>query len=342
MRVFGTGSFFCSRHMKVFFKFSNLRLMVTIFVVTATIVVVIRSLLLIDLITSRGFHGIILIEKNDQVIFKKSTLNENHPQFLCASLIKQVTSVLILRAVERGNIGLHEKANKYLEEAQKIDDQIEIHHLLSHTSGLQRDNSVKFVPGSDYEYSNYGYIVLGMILENVKKASFSDLVQNLFSELNMSDSYLVDAPTLPEIQEKHPCFVLSEKAYASSFFYIKKGKEKKFPGNSCGGLISTAENLSKWNYQLHNEKILSSDLYKIMIYPQVKADFPEGYYGYGLCRYSQNEIYHIGYACGYKSTMTYFPKSKISLIILENNSCDDYEKDFRKHRWIRWLVSWFW
>ena len=79
--------------------------------------------------------------------------------------------------------------------------------------------------------------------------------------------------------------MLSEKADTSSFFYIKKGREKKFPGNSCGGLISTAESLSKWNYQLHNEKILSSDLYKIMIDFQIKADFPEGHYGYGLYRY---------------------------------------------------------
>jgi len=328
--------------MKNFFKFNSFRLILGVFAIIIAIWVGFRSLFLIDLITSWGFHGVILIEKNNELIFKKSTLGKSHPQFLCASLMKQITSALILREVESGSLRLDEKANKYLKKSQKIDDQIEIQHLLSHSSGLQKDNSVKFAPGSDYEYSNYGYIVLGTILENVTKSSFSDLIQNLFTELNMNDSCVVDAPTLPEIQERHSLFVLSPKADQSQFFYVEKEGEKKFPGNSCGGLISTAEDLGKWNHQLHSGKVLSSDLYNLMISPKIKANFPEGYYGYGVCRYSQDEIYHIGYACGYKSTMAYFPKSKISLIILENDSCDDYEKDFRKHRWIRWLVSWFW
>ncbi len=325
--------------MKNFFKFSWFKLISWIFASIAVAVICLQSLLLIDLITSWGFHGVVLIEKNNEIVFKKSTLNKNHSQFLCASLIKQMTSALILREVERGHLRLDEKANKYLDESQKINDRIEIHHLLSHSSGLQRDNSVKFTPGSAYEYSNYGYMILGTILENVTKSSYSDLAQNLFAELNMHDSFLVDAPTLPEIQERHPQFVLSPKADRSKFFYIEKDSEKKFPGNPCGGLISTAEDLSKWNYQLHNGKVLSSDLYESMVEPKIKANFPEGHYGYGVCRYSQDEIYHIGYACGYKSTMAYFPKSKISLVILENDSYDDYEKDFRKHRWIRWLIS---
>jgi len=327
--------------MKNFFKFNSFRLIFGVSAIIIALWISFRSLLLIDLITSWGFHGVVLIEKNNEIIFKKSTLGKSYPQFFCASLMKQITSALILREVERGFIRLDEKANKYLKKSQKIDDQVEIQHLLSHSSGLQKDNSVKFAPGSDYEYSNYGYIVLGMILENVTKSSFSDLIQNLFMELNMNDSCVVDAPTLPEIQERHSQFVLSPKAGQSQFFYIEKEGEKKFPGNSCGGLISTAEDLGKWNSQLHSGRVLSSDLYNLMISPKIKANFPEGYYGYGICRYSQDEIYHIGYACGYKSTMAYFPKSKISLVILENNSYDDYEKDFRKHRWIRWVVSVF-
>ena len=111
-----------------------------------------------------------------------------------------------------------------------------------------------------------------------------------------------------------------------------------FPGNSCGGLISSAQDLSKWNNQLNEGKILPYDLYKMMIYPRILSDFPKGYYGYGLCN-TENEIYHIGYVCGYKSTMSYFPKTRISLIILENKCCNDNEKDFRKHRWIRWLTD---
>ncbi len=296
------------------------------------------ALFSIDFLTHRDFHGVILIESDNEKIFEKSTLKEKNSQFLCASLIKQITSVLILKEVERENLKLSDKANKYLDESQKIDDQIEIWHLMSHCSGIQKDSSVRFDPGTAYEYSNYGYIILGAILENITKTPFSKLAENLLSEQGMKDSFLIDAPTLSEIQKRHPNFELSAASDRSSFSYVEKDDERIFPGNSCGGLISTAQDLSKWNRRLNGREILPYDLYKMMIYPRIRADFPEGYYGYGLCN-DEKEIYHIGYACGYKSTMSYFPKTRISLIILENRCCDDYEKDFRKHRWIRWLVG---
>lgn len=292
----------------------------------------------IDFLTRRNFHGVILIETNNKKIFEKSTLKEKNPQFLCASLIKQITSALILREFDRGNLKLGDRANEYLDESQQIDDRIETWHLLSHSSGIQRDNSVKFEPGTAHEYSNYGYMILGIILENVTKFSFSELAQNFLLEQGMTNSFLVDAPTLPEIQQKHPSFVLSATADTSSFSYVEEDGKKIFPGNSCGGLISTAQDLSTWNRRLNEGEILPYDLYKMMIYPRIPSNFSEGYYGYGLCN-SEKEIYHFGYVCGYKSIMAYFPKTKISLVILENQCCNDYEEDFRKYRWIRWLVG---
>ena len=327
--------------MKIFHKFSGIVYGILIASCVSIIVLVFQSLFVIDLLVGWGFRGVILIEKDNKVIFRKSTLKQYNPQFFCASLVKQITSTLILKELEKNTLRLNDKANKYLNESQKISDNIEIQHLLSHCSGLQSDNSTKFPASSHYEYSNQGYVILGMILENITKTSFSDLAQNLFTKLNMKDSFLIDAPNLREIKQKHPCFVLSEKAKTTRFVYKKQDGKLFFPRNSCGGLISTAEDLSRWNNLLHEEKILSHDIYRSMIAPQIKANFPEGYYGYGICRYSQRETYHIGYACGYKSTMSYFPKSKISLVILENYACNNYEKDFRKHRWIRWLVRYF-
>lgn len=294
----------------------------------------------VNLITEYCISGVVLIESDNGVIFKKFTLKTDNPQFVCASLVKQITSVLVLRECERGYIELNEKANKYLNAFQKIDNRIEVQHLLSHCSGLQEDNTVKFTPGTSYEYSNYGYVVLGRILENVTNSSFTELAQDLFMKQGMTDSCLVDAPTLPEIQRKHPNLVLSATAKKVKFACAKKNGLQTFPRNSCGGLISTAEDLGKWNRQLHNGRILSDEWYQLMIYPRIKSNFPEGYYGYGLCRYSQQEIYSIGYACGYKATMSYFSKSRISLIILENDSCGNYQKDFKAHCWIRFLMKW--
>ncbi len=317
------------------------RFAVPLVAIVAAVVFYFQDIILstVNLIAEYGVHGIVLIESNNRVILKKTTIKPDNPQFVCASLVKQITSTLILRECERDIIKLDEKANTYLKESQKIDDRIEVQHLLSHCSGLQEDNTVEFDPGSAYKYSNRSYVVLGMILENTTKSSFMELAQNLLLEQSMLDSFLIDAPTLPEIQQKHPKLILSSIANKVHFPHYRKGNQQIFPRNPCGGLISTAEDLSKWNMQLHNGKILSDKWYQCMIHPRAKSNFPEGYYGYGLCRYSKKEIYSIGYACGYKATMSYFPKSQISLVILENTTCGNYQKDFRYHRWIRFLTK---
>lgn len=299
--------------------------------------------------SNKLFRGVVLIAKDDRIIYEKSYLDEClcDQQFLVASLVKQMTSTLILKQAEKGKLNISEKANKYLKEGQKIHDEITVHHLMSHTSGVMNGRSVKFPPGTQYEYSNTAYVILGYILKNITGKEFDDLADEMFRSLEMDDSFLIDEEFICNLKNKHPSFMQSllfdhghfcEISNTSKRSYIMDRGKKVFFANSCGGLVSTAYDLNQWNYMLHNGKILSPKMYQKMISKVIKSDFPRGFYGYGVCIPNDEEIYHIGYVSGYKSTLSYFPKYKISLVILENISVNDYEPDFKMHNDIRKIV----
>src|SRR5204862_3147035 len=101
--------------------------------------------------------------------------------------------------------------------------------------------------------------------------------------------------------------------------------------NPGAGVITTARDLLRWNLALHNGKILSSKTYIQMVTSSISRNHPRygliGY-GYGLQLINKDdflEISHNGYLDGFTSTLIYYPKSKVSLIILENVTRTDDE-----------------
>ena len=158
------------------------------------------------------FDGVILIAKEGKPIFEKAygladreqqIPNTIDTKFRIGSLNKSYTDVLILQLIEQGKIKLDQKlADFNLGFPADIAQKITIQHLLTHTSGfgdifipeyldniraykdiddilpLLLNAPLIFEPGTDQSYSNYGYIVLGAILEKVTGSSFEQLLQS--------------------------------------------------------------------------------------------------------------------------------------------------------------------
>ena len=170
-----------------------------------------------------GFQ--VCIRKKGQVIFSKAygyaNLNTQSPLtindlFHIASHSKTFTSCAILQLVERGQLNLQQSVLDYLPELKNHKDkrfkQITIRDLLSNRSGLFRDgvdcefwelhkpfpskdqflqeilsSNLIFSPNEHTKYSNMGFSLLGLILENVLETSFQEVVNSLiFKKINVT------------------------------------------------------------------------------------------------------------------------------------------------------------
>ncbi|TPH13976.1 serine hydrolase domain-containing protein [Litorilituus lipolyticus] len=172
------------------------------------------------------FSGSVVIFKGDKVIYDKSfglADMENHIKNTSAtrtrigSINKHFTATLILQKVQSGKIALDDKLGKFeLGFPKEIAGKITVRHLLSHTSGfadifnneyIKTYRSLKDIddklplllnkplisePGKEFNYSNYGYIVLGAILEKLEQKSFQTIISENILDIIKADNTIYD------------------------------------------------------------------------------------------------------------------------------------------------------
>ncbi|MCD1117179.1 serine hydrolase domain-containing protein [Chryseobacterium turcicum] len=279
--------------------------------------------------TPTTFNGVILVSKKGKMIYSKAfgfsdienkkVLKMNN-QFEIMSNTKQMTSVLVLKEVEKGKINLHTPIKKYLPELKQTwADSVTVHQLLNHTHGIiDIEKPLAFKPGTDFKYGNLSNILLGKIIENTSKKTYRQLATDLFKQLKMNDTF---------------CYSKDDKKNLV-FGYINKENQFSKVENSfineenipADGVITTAKDLVIWNNQLHKGKILSAKSYQLMTSESVKSQhnvFGKEKMGYGYnIRIAEhngvNYLGHTGLGDGFSSLNIYVPKSDVSIIILEN------------------------
>ncbi len=171
------------------------------------------------------FNGTALIADSTGIVLEKgygmadfSSNIENNPQtqFRIGSLTKQFVATVILQLSNEGKLSLDDKISKYLPEYRKdIGDKVTIHQLLNHTSGIKsytnipnwwKDSSkvkfskkhlitishaseLEFEPGSNYNYNNTGYYLLGIIAERAAGVPYELLLrQRIFDPAEMNST----------------------------------------------------------------------------------------------------------------------------------------------------------
>jgi D-alanyl-D-alanine carboxypeptidase len=309
---------------------------------------------LIEITNPRSFNGVVYIQQNGKIKYSKafgySNFNKKTPlkvtdNFSTMSIAKQITATLILQEVEKGTIDLNTPIRKYLPDFKySWADTITIHQLLNHTSGLNSDDiskPLKFVSGTAFSYSNIGYAVAGLILEKQSHKSFQELVTELFKKCNMNSSYY---PT--EKGNRH----LTKGHTVKKDGTFNLNDKSKFSKNDffASHLIVTASDLAKWNECLHNEKLIKRASYKLMTNysitnaHQLFSNMPIGY-GYGLRindKDSISEIGHTGFhpSEGYTAVNLYYPKTKTSVIVMENQANENFDIAYYFEQKIRDIV----
>ncbi|WP_025665879.1 serine hydrolase domain-containing protein [Aquimarina megaterium] len=260
---------------------------------------------------SSPFNGVILVAKKGKITFKKAyglkDREQNIPnivdtKFPIGSVTKQFTAMLVMQLVEEGTIKLEDSVSTHLSYFPKeLGNKITIHQLLSHTSGLPHYEGIlrtgitqdafistaytprelailvgkvklAYEPGTTFYYSSLGYMLLGAILEEVSKKSFSELLETKITKpLGLKN-------TGYETNE----FIKNETAKGYSFIEDKTFRMifMKYGGNfnnvpfrdqsniyATGGIHSTVDDLFIWSEAIRTNKLLSAAYTKKMLTP---------------------------------------------------------------------------
>lgn len=305
---------------------------------------------LISIKTTRPFNGVILISQQGKTKYSKivgySDIDKKEPlklndQFVIGSISKQFTAVLVLRAFDKGKIDLFVPIQKYLPElTQSWADTVTIHHLLTHMHGItQLDKPTSFKVGTQYSYSQIGYDLLAKIVERTSGKSFAELSKNLFEECGMKNTFHPDIKGYTNLV----------KGYTENENGTIEFETETFQNYvAAGSFISTAEDLNSWNKNFYSGKLLKSKTMKMVETKQKGAVrnhpiFGITEYGYGITIDTKENILQYGqtgFAPGFISMNYYFPKTKTSVIVLENVAyeTDDLKKTFYYHTEILKIV----
>ncbi|SOD12880.1 serine hydrolase domain-containing protein [Pedobacter xixiisoli] len=262
--------------------------------------------------------------------------------FQLGSITKQFTAIGILMLEENGKLSTKDPISKFIPDYPNGKN-ITIHQLLNHTSGIkdftkmkslsqiaQKDLSPKelvdffknepvdFQPGEKFEYNNSGYALLGYIIELVAKESYQDYIQkNIFAKVGMQHSrYASDIAIIPN------------RAYGyqkKSNQYVNRTKISFNIPYASGSLMSTLEDMQKWQNALNQNLLLKSSSVKKAF---TKSNLNNGDvvdYGYGWHLLNINGIStreHGGSVFGFKTMGVYIPSKDIYVVGLTNCDCN--------------------
>ena len=261
-------------------------------------------------------------------------------QFRIGSVTKQFTAAAILRLQELGKLSVTDRLDKYLPDMPHS-DQITLHHLLTHTSGLHsytarpdfafrvmfpvktdallkliQEDACDFEPGQKWSYCNSGYFILGRIVELASQQSYGDFLKSqFFAPLAMQATGVYSRAAAPPHDSKGY-------SYRDGKYHNAKNWDMSWAGGA-GALYSTVGDLQKWNAGLFEGRILTDGSRQAAWTPEKLADGSSTSYGYGWAMGSTRglkTISHNGGLDGYQSHLSRFPDQKLTVVVLVNAS----------------------
>ncbi len=259
--------------------------------------------------------------------------------FQIQSVTKQFVATAIMMLVEEGKVSLDAKVSDYLSGAAVSWEKITVRRLLTHTSGIKdfineptaslrlevTDEEVlketakrplNFQPGEKYAYSNSNYHLLAMILRKVTGRSYSDFLgERVFEPLGMSSTRLM---SWSEVIPNRAAGYRWQTNQLSNGQFVA-GSILAYGG---GGLLSTAEDMAKWDLALRGEKLLKRASLEQMWAPTTLNDGSISNYGFGWGvrgKKPHRSVQHSGsHITGFTSYIVRFLDHDLSVIVLAN------------------------
>ncbi len=302
----------------------------------------------------------VLVLKNNKVVFQKgygvSNIKNGDPikpnsNFRLASVTKQFTAMSILLLAQKHKLSLEDPISKYFSILPPYISNIKIKELLTHSSGLidYEDlmpanqkiqlhdtnclqlmfmaDSLYFPAGTQYKYSNTGYAILSLIVEQVSGKPFAQfLKENIFKPLKMKTT----------IAFEDGKSTVANRAFGNSYDqgnWIQTDQSLTSAVLGDGGIYTNVQEYTKWikalwNYQLLDQAQQERAWSKTKLENGTTID-----YGYGWHIETFQGIthpFHDGSSIGFRNSVGLFPEQKLMVIILTNRTEHDPIEEVHK------------
>lgn len=288
----------------------------------------------------------VLVARGDEVLFRSARgladVKTGSPLtadsvFRIGSVSKQFAAAGLLKLVEAGKVALADPLSKYVPGFPN-GEHITVLELLNHTSGVKsytdipawregpmethlstaqliatfKDAKADFAPGAGWAYNNSGYVLVGAVIEAASGQPWHEYLRTaLFEPLGLANTYYGADPRA--VARQVPGYSLDDDKVVAA-----KGISMTVP-HAAGALLSTVDDLMRWNRALHEGRVLTNDSYARMTTPAGKAI--DAKYGFGIEQATvqgRPMFDHGGGIFGFSSMLEYLQGPDISVVVLQN------------------------
>ncbi len=279
-------------------------------------------------------------------------INSNS-DFYLASVSKEFTTMAVMILHDRRLLNYDDPVDKYLTGLPACCNKITIRNLMTHTSGLpdyyallgynhnfsgitNRDvwnillklDSLNFKPGTKFEYSNSGFVLLSMIVVKVSRQAFGRFMKkNIFDKLGMKNTLVVNTDTK----------IIKDRAvgYSKDSTGQYRIDDYNQYTTGAGGIYSNVNDLYKWDQGLYTNKLVKRSTLEEAFTRQSLNNGTKIDYGFGwfIGRFKSGMLtgikyeYHTGALDGFRNIILRIPQLRFSCIVLSNSGVQLTEPD---------------
>ncbi|HKC41990.1 MAG TPA: serine hydrolase domain-containing protein [Gemmatimonadales bacterium] len=258
-----------------------------------------------------------------------------------ASVSKQFTAMAVMLLAKDGKLRYDQPVCDFLPELPAATRAVTVRHLLNHTSGLwdyedlvaesrttqldDRDvlsllgskDSLYFSAGSEYRYSNSGYVLLGMIVARVSGMTLPQFLRaRIFEPLGMhaSVAHVEGSDTVPRrafgYSPSGGTFVQTDQSVTSATL-------------GDGGIYTNIDDMTRWDQALYTTQLVDAAALQLATTPPQLPGGAATQYGFGwfVDRYRGEPRWrHTGETSGFRNAIQRFPGRRLTIVVLTSRS----------------------
>lgn len=262
--------------------------------------------------------------------------------FRLASVTKQLTATAIIQLIEAGKLRYEDNLSQIFPGFPDYGDHVTVRHLLTHTSGLidyesllpedqteqvkdvdvlrlmQAQDSTYFKPGTEFRYSNSGYALLAMIVEQTSGQRFADyLAEQIFAPLGMTRT----------VAHEEGISTVYKRAYGysraeSGWLFTDQSSTSAVLGD--GGVYSSLDDFGRWMEVVERRKdLIQSASLALALEAKRLSNGESTEYGFGwyIDEFDGHKRYrHSGSTRGFRNGVQHLPDLDLTVVFLSNRN----------------------